>query len=277
MDISKASVLPQRAATVEEARQLAITDGAALLSGFGAEEEVIAYGQEFLGERFAVVRPQFVASPGQDGVYRSNIERGVPDELGRTVPKITKDEALWVHNDGKSFGDYSPEYIFLWCQEPCPEGGESVLVDGLKLLELLAEEPEYADLVEFAWNTPINVSEAFIDLPEPSTIARPAPKGGFQVRCHYNLRAVPGPDAEAHQALIDQWVGLIRRADDEANTFRLAKGDVALVDNYRLLHGRRAYVSSERSLLSTWAWSDQAFGVPLEKPDFNKPEALVAV
>jgi hypothetical protein len=142
-------------------------------------------------------------------------------------------------------------------------------------LEILGTEPDYGELVQFCWNVPIDVSEAHSQLPEPSLIAREAPKGGYQVRCHYNLRALPGPEEERHQRFIDQWVTLVRQADEQARVFRVEPGEIAVIDNYRMLHGRRAYKTPERRVALTWAWTDQAFGVPSEQPDFDRPEALL--
>jgi hypothetical protein len=275
MEFADASVQPRRADTIEEARTLVAEDGVALVSGLRTIDEVTAYGVAFLAPDGVLVKPQF-STTKDDRNYRKTVPRGMPDSRGRIVSSSSMDEDLPVHNDGKTFGDLSPDYILLWSEVVCPVAGESVVVDGVKLLELLATEPEYRGLVDLCWNVPIDVSEAHHQLPEPSLVARPTPRGGHQVRCHHNLRAVEGPDEARHQALIDQWIGVVRQADAEARTFRLEAEEIVVIDNYRLLHGRRAYVTPERRMTSVWAWSNQAVGIPSEQPDFDRPETLLA-
>jgi hypothetical protein len=276
MDLSTVSVLPQRATSYEHALELVRDFGAAIVPDLDSEEAVIAYGNGMLGEHAAMVRPQFVADKDQQKSYKNIHETILEDEKGRKRSSIATDQEMWVHNDGKTFGDFSPEYILLWCQTPDPTGGYSILVDGLKLLGTLAEDPQYAALVDFCWNVPIDHSEAHHPQPSFSTIARPAPKGGFQVRCHYNLRAVPGPDEAVHQAFIDQWIGFVRQANTEARRFHLEAGEAALVDNYRVMHGRTPFTSPLRRLVSTWVWTDQAIAVPPVGLDFANPEAVLA-
>ena len=80
------------------------------------------------------------------------------------------------HNDGFGFGDFGPDYLFLWCGRPDAAGdGASFLVDGLALLEQLAADPDYADVARFAWDTDIDQSEPNFPLAAHAPIARRLP------------------------------------------------------------------------------------------------------
>jgi hypothetical protein len=274
MKLCDVSVRPKRAETIEEARTLVAQDGAAVVSGLRTVQEVAGYGVAFLAGDGVLVRPQF-STASDDRNYRPSVPREIPDERGRVVSTNRMNENLLVHNDGKTFGDMSPDYILLWAEVVCPFGGDSVLIDGGRLLELLCGHREYRDLVDLCWNIPIDVSEAYHQLPEPSPIARQTQSGRHQVRCHLNLRALEGPEELKQQHLIDQWIGVVRQADAEAETFRVEVEEMLVIDNYRLLHGRRAYVTPGRRMTSVWAWSNQAFAVPSSEPDFDRPEALL--
>ena len=79
----------------------------------------------------ASVVPQRVSTPAQ---ARAEVAgRGGKRRFNGTT------ERLVAHNDGFGFGDFGPDYLFLWCGRPDAAGeGASFLVDGLRLLELLA-------------------------------------------------------------------------------------------------------------------------------------------
>jgi gamma-butyrobetaine dioxygenase len=270
---AEASVQPRRADTIEEARLLVARDGAAIVSGVRSVAEVTGYGVAILARDGVLVRPQ-CSTRQDDGEFGMTASRRAPESRGRVIRSDRMNEDVSVHNDGITLGDMSPDYILLWAEVACPIAGESVLVDGVKLIELLAAKPEHRELVDFCWNVPIDVSGAFRERPEPSFIARRTSHGRQQVRCHLDLRALEGPEECERQALIDQWVGVVREAEAQARTFRLETEQIVVIDNYRLLHGRRAYVNPECRITSVWAWSNRAVGVPLELP-IREPSAAL--
>jgi hypothetical protein len=57
--------------------------------------------------------------------------------------------AMPPHSDGFAFGDEAPDRLLLFGARPAAEGGESFLIDGLKVLEVLAEDRANAELVTF--------------------------------------------------------------------------------------------------------------------------------
>jgi hypothetical protein len=180
------------------------------------------------------------------------------------------------HNDGFGFGDFGPDYLFLWCGRPdAYGGGASFLVDGLRLLELMADDPEYRDVARFAWETGIDQSEPNFPLAAYAPIARRLPASGrVQVRHHPFQAPAPGqaPDIEtAQEALIRRWSQAVAAARDSGPMFHAAAGDLICVDNYRLSHGRDGYRDPERVMLSIWGWSAAAVAVPEGPLDIVRP------
>ena len=69
-------------------------------------------------------------------------------------------------------------------------------------------------------------------------------------------------DAEGDQEMIDLWIGAIDEAAEEAPRFKLEPGEVLVVDNYRMFHGRDPYIDAGRMLWRVWVWTRDALGVP---------------
>ena len=44
------------------------------------------------------------------------------------------------------------------------------------------------------------------------------------------------------------------------------------IDNYRILHGRDAYVDTDRTMVSIWAWTSDAVAIPQSKLDIETPD-----
>lgn len=274
MNLRLASVVPKPAASIDEAGRLVVDEGAAMILDIADPDGVFEYGHRFLGENDAnVEQQQFLdaAKVTEYGEYQEG-----PDERGRIRPKLSRHDVMPVHNDGRSFGEFAPNYLLLWSQHACAEYGDSVLIDAAKLLEIISEDPEHADLVDFCWNVPIDQSEAHRQLPDYSPIARRTPNGRVQVRAHTNMRAAPGPLADEHQAMVDRWLGFVYDAQTMADTFHLKQGEGAMVDNYRVLHGRLPYVDPERTLVQAWFWSKDAFALPTARLNLADVDPLAA-
>ena len=69
-------------------------------------------------------------------------------------------------------------------------------------------------------------------------------------------------DPEKDQLMIELWHDSIDEASKLAPKFKLLPGQVVIVDNYRLMHGRRPYEDLNRMLWRVWVWSDDCLGVP---------------
>lgn len=185
-----------------------------------------------------------------------------PDAQRRNVLSDRSVE-LEIHIDGfMMFGTSYPDFIFLLCAEQAPQGGENFAVDGVRLVDRLAEDPKNRALVNFLW-------QADIDQSTPTGVPHHAPVASWTVggrrtaRRHAYQRLLEGRAAEPGQAdLLEQWGECCRMAAREAPRFLLRPGDFLCIDNYRVFHGREPYEGQGRKLHRIWAWTDMAFGVP---------------
>jgi hypothetical protein len=53
--------------------------------------------------------------------------------------------------------------------------------------------------------------------------------------------------------------------------FRLEAGQMVCIDNYRMLHGREAYVDVDRRVVSIWAWTTSAINIPAGQLSITEP------
>ena len=276
MDFSLASVVPQRVESPQQARAEVAARGAAILPGCGDQEAAFAAGRAFLGADLRRFGLQFEASKDKQEAEAAIVADQPEDERGRKRKFTATEERMVPHNDGFGFGDFGPDYLFLWCGRPDAGGeGASFLVDGLRLLDLLAADPEYLDVARFAWETDIDQSEPNFPLAAYAPIARKLPGSGrVQVRHHPFQAPVPGqaPAVETAQAaLIRRWHMAVEAARDTGPMFPAEAGDLICVDNYQLTHGRDGYSDPARVMLSIWGWSSEAISVPQGPLDIVRP------
>ncbi len=167
-----------------------------------------------------------------------------------------------VHTDGFAYGDLYPDFILLGCVRSSEQGGESMLVDGYQLLENIDSLTENAALSERLRSVPIDMTEdGMQESYSPLVIQN---KGG-RLMLRRTLEQKPcdnSSDASGDQEMIDCWIGAIDEAAEEAPRFKLQPGEVLVVDNYRMFHGRDPYTDADRMLWRVWVWTKDALGVP---------------
>src|SRR5260370_234254 len=181
------------------------------------------------------------------------------DERGRKRRFSATQERMAPPNDGFGFGDFAPDYLFLWCERPDPDGGASFLIDGLALLDLLAadDDPVNRELARFCWTVPIDHSEPNFPLASYAPIARRGSGNRGIVRHHPFQAPIPDGDVrrDAEQSFIRRWSSVVTAARDAGPMFHAAAGEMICVDNYRMTHGRDGYRDPARRMLSIWGWS----------------------
>jgi len=276
MDFSLASVVPRRVSTPAAARAEIASNGAAILTGLHTQEDALEAGRAVLGDACRRFGLQFEATKDKQEAEAAEVAEQPADERGRKRRFTATQERMVAHNDGFGFGDFGPDYLFLWCGRPDAYGrGESFLIDGAKLLQLMAADPEYAQVAEFCWQTTIDQSEPNFPLAANAPIARRLPGSGrVQVRHHPFQAPVPGQAADVERtqaALIAKWSQAVEAARDSGPMFGAAAGELICVDNYRLTHGRDAFSDPDRVMLSIWGWSDSAVAVPEGPLDIVRP------
>jgi hypothetical protein len=270
MDLRTVNCVPRTATSVEHARALIAIDGAAIITGIESVDAAVAYGQEVLGERAIRVRPQFEATKSNTEMENAVVELEQPDARGRKRDLGRYNLMQPAHYDGFGFGDFAPDHMFLWCGRPCSQGGASFLVDAHALLSLLsADDPEFA---RFAWEVDIDHSEPGAPQGILAPIARMVGGARLQVRSHPYQAPEMGPNEAAHWPFLEKWGRAVAEARKSGPRFRLNAGEMICIDNYRLLHGRDAFVEPERLVVSIWGWTTSAMAVPAGVLDIVRPE-----
>jgi gamma-butyrobetaine dioxygenase len=167
--------------------------------------------------------------------------------------------ALGNHTDNP-YRDPVPQLQLLHCLEAAGEGGESVVVDGFAAADRLRREtPEAFTLLT---RTSVNfryVEAGEVDLRNAAPLIELDVTGALRT-VRYNNRSI-GPldlDAETMAEFYDAYRRFARLLHDPALTvgFRLRPGDLFIVDNRRVLHGRRGFSGGRRHLQGSYADAD---------------------
>jgi Taurine catabolism dioxygenase TauD, TfdA family len=272
-DLAAACLVPRRVSSPEEAREVVDAEGAAIVGGIADEEAAIAFGTAMLGADLRRIGRQIEATKKRAVQESAKIDEQPADARGRKR-RFDTDTSLPMpaHNDGFAFGDFAPDRLFLFSARPATTGGESFLVDGLALLDILERDPANAEMVEFCRTVDIDHSEPNFPQDTYSPIVRTTPAGRPQVRHHPYLAPIMGPDEAAQWPFVKHWTAAVTAARDTGARFRLEAGDMACVDNYRLFHGRHGYTDPARTLYSIWGWSGAAVAVPEGELDIVTPK-----
>jgi len=181
---------------------------------------------------------------------------------------ILKEESFRAHTDGHAYGDLFPDFFLLLCSKACASGGANFLVDGYAVLDALAADPATA------W-VPSALELRAVDqtsrLPSVTPIVLRAPCGRRALRCRLSgpplafaaqRVAQDSDDPEADAAMLKAYHEAAERAARDAPRLTLAPGEVLIVDNYRMFHGRDPFCEEDRLLWRVWIWTDEARGVP---------------
>ncbi|MFT7222472.1 MAG: gamma-butyrobetaine dioxygenase [Candidatus Azotimanducaceae bacterium] len=134
-----------------------------------------------------------------------------------------------------------PGYIFLHCLENSADGGDSFLIDGFQIAEKIkANDPGAFEIL-----TQTSVTFRYADedaiLEHHGPLIELGPTGELhRVRFHNRADQVPALDLKVLNTYYRARKIMAEEVWSEGNTirFRLQPGDVLIVDNYRLFHGR---------------------------------------
>lgn len=150
-----------------------------------------------------------------------------------------------LHTDSQQWRGRPPDLQLTACLRPSADGGESVLVDGFAIAERVrSESPSVYDAL---LRQPRCMPFVFGPVFGP-TLARRADRYVFT---HTPRPVVGDPIAAALLAVV---------RDHPATVVRIERDQALLVDNHRMLHGRRAFADPDRELLRVLAWLDRPLG-----------------
>jgi len=166
---------------------------------------------------------------------------------------------LGNHTDNP-YRDPVPQLQLLHCLEAAGEGGESVVVDGFAAADRLRREaPAAFDLLTRTLVPFRYVETGAVDLRHAAPLIELDVAGGVKT-VRYNNRSI-GPldiDADDVPAFYAAYRQFGRLLHDPTMTvgFRLRQGDLFIVDNRRVLHGRRGFAGGRRHLQGAYADAD---------------------
>ncbi|MGW2545506.1 TauD/TfdA family dioxygenase [Kitasatospora sp. NPDC001574] len=131
-----------------------------------------------------------------------------------------------------------PRLMLLACARAAEEGGESLVVDGRRVLaELAASHPTALEALSAPRAAYFGGSDGHF-----APVLEHRPDGRWRLRLRQDELARFSPEAEAH-------LPALRRAVERHTTrLRLACGQGLVLDNHRVLHGRTRF-TGERLLL----------------------------
>lgn len=254
-------IVPERTNCPEKARALLAMDGAAILrvDNLKAEDAVDGMkrvlGDSLVGYRKPVrIAESTLVSPGERSCF--------DPETGTVHSDISSRGQL--HVDGyMAFGAAYPDMIFLLCERQASDGGDSFILDGLRLVTALAADPSQRDLVWFLWNTPIEQSTP-TGIRVLCPTVRQTRGGRLALLCHDDQRPEENGESQAQvHEMLARWHETKENALNAAPRFRLMPGDFLCLDNYRMFHGRNSYQPGGNRLLHRlWCWTKAAFDCP---------------
>jgi hypothetical protein len=175
-----------------------------------------------------------------------------------------------LHTDSQDYRGVSPALQIMVCKRAAASGGETRLVDGRALIDAIANrDPQlHTALV----TTPRRHRFYFGDVISPTMSDK---AGHRRVITHSPLApADPVGESFAHEL-------------SSAPTIELpvATGEILLVDNHRMLHGRNAFLDDQREFVRLLAWihprermstSESRLAVVLELLTGTPPARLAA-
>jgi gamma-butyrobetaine hydroxylase len=164
---------------------------------------------------------------------------------------------LGAHTDNP-YRDPTPTLQLLHCLASSAEGGENTLVDGFRVAQDLPIED--FELLS-ACDVTFRYADADAELETHTPVITADVRGDIE-SVHYNTRSAQPfrlPDdavGEYYEAY--QRFGRMLESPEYRIQFKLAPGDLFIVDNLRVLHGRTGYAASggERHLQGCYADRD---------------------
>jgi gamma-butyrobetaine dioxygenase len=227
--------VPKRVSRTETsaARKLLEGDDAVILTGWPVEpDSVVNAAAAVLGTRLREL----------EKVQRRTTSNADVLTLHRDGAHVVID----IHDRLVRLRIADPDYAVILCAAPAPEGGESVVVDGYRLIDRLRDSAP--ELYEFVTSVDVDITSR-ITYPDVYPVPRVCrlvewTRGGRMiVRIAEYAQPVPRETQwEEHDRLIAAYADVITTVAAQARgDTTLATGEVLILDNYRCLHGVRAH------------------------------------
>ena len=165
-----------------------------------------------------------------------------------------------IHTDGTYIHPITPRYVALGCLQPATSGGASIVVDGHEVYRrLCADASDAARWLERAYHF-----DCDDQLGAAQTICRSVVQKTGASPCFHYLREyiVAGHDKagvplEAGAVTSFDTLDRLLASPELRHTHKLQRGEMLVLDNHRMLHGREAFADDgnpvrNRMLIRLW-------------------------
>ncbi|HMT00867.1 MAG TPA: TauD/TfdA family dioxygenase [Candidatus Absconditabacterales bacterium] len=187
----------------------------------------------------------------QKSVIRDIAPRKNSENKRATISEISGEAEF--HTDSQ----YLPlpeKFFILACQTPAVWGGDSLLLDGKKLINDLREDSEqfYEDLQneQFTFLVPTSFTKTgdnrSLELLRAPIVSEEIPIRYREDTIRNAQQLVPTLFTDKHEKILQQLKQKIQ--ESEKLQLRLEKNDILVVDNHRFLHGRTDFSDAQRLL-----------------------------
>ena len=239
---------------VPAARKLLERDGAVVLIGWQVEpDSAVDAGSAMLGTRLRELEKLQERSTENTAGTRDNPSVFLHRDGAHVIADI---DGRVVH-----VRIPDPDYVLILCAALAPNGGQSVVVDGYRLIERIRSgAPE---LYEFLTTVDVDVTSRNTnpDIQRVPRVCRMVEwtRGGRMIVRNAEL-AQPMPREsrwDEHERLIQIYVDVLATlAAQVREDTTLAAGEVLVIDNYRCLHGVRDHEGTRKSYVLRCKSSD---------------------
>ncbi|QKW10451.1 TauD/TfdA family dioxygenase [Streptomyces sp. NA04227] len=243
-------VVPQRVGPGrgEAAARCLGRDGAVVLTGYEPDaDSLVVAAATVLGDRLRQLFPQ--------RLRRSHD--------GRPVPLHADGFDLVVEIAGVPHRRRDPDedHVLVQCVRGAASGGESFVADAYRFVdECEAADPE---LWEFLTRTDVDLYGAWAGLRGLPAEPRVGRHVEYTRTGRRLVRRTDGaaplhrdPQAEYVQAMLERLKSAVAETEQGLERFRLAEGEILVLDNYRCWHGRDAHTGERAVRILTLRTSD---------------------
>ncbi|MET8676733.1 TauD/TfdA family dioxygenase [Streptomyces sp. NPDC004647] len=157
--------------------------------------------------------------------------------------------------------DPDEDYVLVQCVQPPSSGGDSFLADAYRFVDDCATADPA--LREFLTRTDVDLYGAWAGLRGLPTTPRVGRHVEYTRTGRRIVRRTDGavplhrdPDTEHIEAMLGRFQDAVRDVEGSLPRFRLAKGEVLILDNYRCWHGRDAHTGDRGVRILTLRSSD---------------------
>lgn len=152
-----------------------------------------------------------------------------------------------LHTDSQMYAGTPPSVQIMACVRPAERGGDTVLVDTWALLDRVAAADPF--LYDLLFDVPRRIPFVFGDVFGPTVTLR----GGALVFTHPPAVSVADPVSKRLAPFVDAAPRIERS---------VGAGEILVVDNHRMLHGRHAFEGNDREYVRLLVWSSPCGNPP---------------